>query len=55
MKKFLVLYMADLAAMADMMKNSTPEQRQKGIEARTKWMESTPGVARRSRSAGRDD
>ena len=39
MKKFLVLYMADAAAMADMMKNSTPEQRKKGMEAWTKWMD----------------
>jgi hypothetical protein len=39
MKKFLVLYMGDAAAMADMMKNSTPEQRKKGMEAWTKWME----------------
>jgi hypothetical protein len=30
MKKFLALYMADTAQMADMMKNSTPEQRKKG-------------------------
>ena len=30
MKKFLALYMADTAQMADMMKNSTPEQRQEG-------------------------
>jgi hypothetical protein len=39
MKKFLVLYMADMAAMGDMMKNTTPEQRQKAIEAWTKWMD----------------
>jgi hypothetical protein len=30
MKKFLVLYMANGADMETMMKNSTPEQRQKG-------------------------
>lgn len=39
MKKFLALYMADTAGMADMMKNSTPEQRKKGTEAWEKWME----------------
>jgi hypothetical protein len=39
MKKFLALYMANTGAMADMMKNSTPEQRKKGSEAWTKWME----------------
>lgn len=39
MKKFLALYMADASGMADMMKNSTPEQRTKGTEAWTKWME----------------
>jgi hypothetical protein len=39
MKKFLALYMADSGAMADMMKNSTPEQRKKGTEAWMKWME----------------
>jgi hypothetical protein len=39
MKKFLVLYMADPAAMADMMKNSTPEQQKKGMEAWKKWMD----------------
>jgi hypothetical protein len=39
MKKFLVLYMANAAAMAEMMKNSTPEQRKNGMEAWTKWMD----------------
>jgi hypothetical protein len=39
MKKFLALYMANAGAMADMMKNSTPEQRKKGTEAWMKWME----------------
>jgi hypothetical protein len=38
MKKFLALYMADALGMADMMKNSTPEQRKKGTEAWEKWM-----------------
>ena len=35
MKTFLALYMADASGMAEMMKNSTPEQRKKGTEA---WM-----------------
>jgi hypothetical protein len=39
MKKFLALYMADAAEMADMMKNSTPEQRKQGMGAWMKWME----------------
>jgi hypothetical protein len=39
MKKFLVLYMANGAEMAEMMRNSTPEQRKKGMEAWTKWMD----------------
>jgi hypothetical protein len=38
MKKFLALYMADGAAMAEMMKNSTPEQRKNGTEAWERWM-----------------
>jgi|SRR5450631_3169609 hypothetical protein len=38
MKKFLVLYMANAAAMAEMMKNSTPEQQKKGMDAWVKWM-----------------
>jgi hypothetical protein len=39
LKKFLALYMADASGMAEMMKNSTPEQRKKGTEAWEKWME----------------
>jgi len=38
MKKFLVLYMADSAEFEQMMKNSTPEQQKKGMEAWMKWM-----------------
>jgi hypothetical protein len=38
MKKFLVLYMADAAKFEKMMKNSTPEQQKKGMEAWMKWM-----------------
>jgi hypothetical protein len=39
MKKFLALYMADATGMADMMRDSTPEQRKKGTEAWMKWMD----------------
>jgi hypothetical protein len=38
MKKFLVLYMASSADFEKMMKNSTPEQQKKGMEAWMKWM-----------------
>jgi hypothetical protein len=38
MKKFMVLYMASKAQFEKMMKNSTPEQHQKGMEAWMKWM-----------------
>jgi hypothetical protein len=38
MKKFMVLYMASGAEFAKMMKNSTPEQQKKGMEAWMKWM-----------------
>ena len=38
MKKFLVLYMADSADFEEMMKNFTPEQQKKGMEAWMKWM-----------------
>ena len=38
MTKFLVLYMAKGSDMEAMMKNATPEQRQKGMEAWMKWM-----------------
>jgi hypothetical protein len=38
MKKFLVLYMANAAAMAEMMKNATPEQQKQGMDAWMKWM-----------------
>jgi hypothetical protein len=39
MKKFMVLYMASKAELEKMMKNSTPEQQQKGMEAWMKWMD----------------
>jgi hypothetical protein len=39
LKKFLALYMADASGMAEMMKNSTPEQHKKGTEAWEKWMQ----------------
>jgi hypothetical protein len=38
MKKFMVLYMASKAEFEKMMKSSTPEQHQKGMEAWMKWM-----------------
>jgi hypothetical protein len=38
MKKFMVLYMASKAEFERMMKNSTPEQQKKGMEAWMKWM-----------------
>ena len=38
MTKFMVLYMANGAEFERMMKNSTPEQQQKGMEAWMKWM-----------------
>jgi hypothetical protein len=38
MKKFLVLYMANRAEFENMMKNATPEQQKKGMDAWMKWM-----------------
>jgi hypothetical protein len=38
MKKFMAIYMASGADFERMMKNSTPEQRSKGMEAWMKWM-----------------
>ena len=38
MKKFLVLYMAKGAEFEKMMKDATPEQQKKGMEAWMKWM-----------------
>ena len=38
MKKFLVLYMAEPAALETMMRNATPEMQKKGMEAWMKWM-----------------
>jgi hypothetical protein len=38
MKKFMVLYMASAADFEKMMKNSTPEQQKKGMEAWMRWM-----------------
>jgi hypothetical protein len=38
MKKYMVLYMASKAEFEKMMKNSTPEQQKKGMEAWMKWM-----------------
>jgi hypothetical protein len=38
MKKFMVLYMASGADFERMMKNSTPEQQKKGMDAWMAWM-----------------
>jgi len=38
MKKFMILYMADGAEFEKMMKNSTPEQQKKSMDAWMKWM-----------------
>ena len=38
MKKFMVLYMASGPEFEKMMKNSTPEQKKKGMDAWMKWM-----------------
>ena len=38
MKKFMVLYMASGPQFEKMMKDSTPEQRKKGMDAWMKWM-----------------
>ena len=38
MKKFIAIYMASGADFEKMMRNSTPEQRKKGMEAWMKWM-----------------
>ena len=38
MKKFVVLYMAAGPEFEKMMKNATPEQQKKGMEAWMKWM-----------------
>jgi len=38
MKKFMAIYMASGADFEKMMRNSTPEQRSKGMEAWMNWM-----------------
>jgi len=38
MKKFMAIYMASGVDFENMMRNSTPEQRKKGMEAWMKWM-----------------
>jgi hypothetical protein len=38
MKKFLVLYMAHRAAFEKMMREASPEQRKKGMDAWMAWM-----------------
>ena len=42
MKKFMAIYMASGADFENMMRNSTPEQRNKGMEAWMKWMNDNP-------------
>lgn len=39
MKKFLVIYGMPAAAMAEMMKNSSPEEHKKGMDEWKQWME----------------
>jgi hypothetical protein len=39
-KKFMVLYMASGAEFEKMMKDSTPEEQKKGMDAWMKWMNS---------------
>lgn len=54
MKRFLALYMADASGMADMMRNSTPEQRKQGMEAWEKWMaDNKPSLADRGAPVGK--
>jgi hypothetical protein len=43
MKKFMALYMASGPEFEKMMKNSTPEQRKKGMDAWMKWMNANRG------------
>ena len=38
MKKFMALYMANAAEFEKMMRNATPEQQQKGMQAWMSWM-----------------
>ena len=37
MQKFIALYMIPVASMDEMMKNSTPEQRQAGMDSWKQW------------------
>jgi hypothetical protein len=39
MKKFMALYMMSVEEMDEMMKNSTPEEQQKGMNDWNKWQE----------------
>ena len=65
MKKFMALYMAPIAKMKEMMKNSTPESREKENESWRVWMESKKdfivdhgaplGKTKRANSAGVTD
>lgn len=39
MKKYIALYMAPISSIEQMMQNSKPEDRQKGMDAWKKWMD----------------
>ena len=39
MKKYMALYMAPISSLEQMMKNSTPEDKQKGMDAWKTWMD----------------
>ena len=43
MKKFIILYMAPSTQIEQMMKNATPEQQSKGMDAWMKWMDANKG------------
>jgi hypothetical protein len=43
MKKFIILYMAPSTQIEQMMKNATPEQQSKGMDAWMKWMNANKG------------
>ena len=53
MKKFVILYMAAGPEFEKMMKNATPEQQKKGMDAWMKWMNANkPSIAKRVDSSG---
>jgi hypothetical protein len=55
MKKFMAIYMASGADFERMMKNSTPEQRTKGMEAWMKWMDDKRLHSGRRRPVGQNE